>query len=34
MYPGQAVRLHIGREDVDDLKADLKAGFSRLAAAA
>lgn len=30
---GPALRLHIGLEDVDDLKADLEAGFARLAAA-
>jgi cystathionine beta-lyase len=30
---GPTVRLHIGLEDVDDLKADLEAGFARLAAA-
>ena len=30
---GPALRLHIGLEDVDDLKADLEAGFQRLAAA-
>lgn len=30
---GQALRLHIGLEDVDDLKADLAAGFERMAAA-
>jgi cystathionine beta-lyase len=30
---GPAVRLHIGLEDVEDLKADLEAGFARLAAA-
>ncbi len=29
---GPALRLHIGLEDVDDLKADLEAGFARLAA--
>jgi cystathionine beta-lyase len=29
---GPALRLHIGLEDVDDLKADLDAGFQRLAA--
>ena len=29
---GQALRLHVGLEDVDDLKADLKAGFACLAA--
>jgi cystathionine beta-lyase len=27
---GPAIRLHIGLEDVDDLKADLEAGFARL----
>jgi cysteine-S-conjugate beta-lyase len=31
---GATVRLHIGLEDVDDLKADLEAGFARLAAVA
>lgn len=31
--PGPALRLHIGLEDVSDLKADLDAGFARLAAA-
>jgi cystathionine beta-lyase len=31
---GPTVRLHIGLEDVDDLKADLEAGFARLATAA
>lgn len=31
---GPALRLHIGLEDVGDLKADLDAGFTRLAAAA
>jgi cystathionine beta-lyase len=30
---GQALRLHIGLEDVTDLKADLEAGFARFAAA-
>jgi cysteine-S-conjugate beta-lyase len=30
---GPALRFHIGLEDVDDLKADLEAGFRRLAAA-
>ena len=30
---GPALRLHIGLEDVDDLKADLAAGFARMAAA-
>jgi cystathionine beta-lyase len=29
---GPALRLHIGLEDVDDLKADLDAGFARLRA--
>ena len=29
---GPALRLHIGLEDVEDLKADLEAGFTRLAA--
>ena len=29
----RALRLHIGLEDVDDLKADLESGFQRLAAA-
>ena len=29
---GPALRLHVGLEDVDDLKADLEAGFARLAA--
>jgi cystathionine beta-lyase len=29
---GHALRLHIGLEDVEDLKADLDAGFARLAA--
>jgi cystathionine beta-lyase len=27
---GPALRLHVGLEDVDDLKADLAAGFARL----
>jgi cystathionine beta-lyase len=31
---GPTVRFHIGLEDVGDLKADLEAGFARLAAAA
>jgi cysteine-S-conjugate beta-lyase len=31
---GPTVRFHIGLEDVDDLKADLEAGFARLAAVA
>ncbi|ODS03152.1 cystathionine beta-lyase [Methyloceanibacter marginalis] len=30
---GSALRLHIGLEDVEDLKADLDAGFARLAKA-
>jgi cystathionine beta-lyase len=30
---GPTVRVHIGLEDVDDLKADLEAGFARLRAA-
>ena len=29
---GPAVRLHVGIEDVEDLKADLEAGFARLSA--
>jgi cysteine-S-conjugate beta-lyase len=29
---GQAIRLHVGLEDVEDLKADLEAGFARLSA--
>jgi cysteine-S-conjugate beta-lyase len=33
-HNGPALRLHIGLEDVDDLKADLEAGFNRLKAAA
>jgi len=28
--PGQVLRLHVGLEDVDDLIADLEAGFERL----
>ena len=28
--PGQAMRIHVGLEDVEDLKADLEAGFERL----
>ncbi|MCH9808222.1 MAG: cystathionine beta-lyase [Alphaproteobacteria bacterium] len=28
--PGPALRLHIGLEDIDDLKADLEAGFERM----
>ena len=30
--PGPTVRFHIGLEDLDDLKADLEAGFERLVA--
>jgi cystathionine beta-lyase len=30
---GPALRFHIGLEDLDDLKADLEAGFERLRAA-
>ncbi len=30
---GPALRLHVGLEDIDDLKADLDSGFARLAAA-
>jgi cysteine-S-conjugate beta-lyase len=30
---GQALRIHIGLENIDDLKADLDAGFDRLIAA-
>jgi len=30
---GRCVRLQIGLEDVDDLKADLEAGFARMKAA-
>ncbi|PZU84177.1 MAG: cystathionine beta-lyase [Chelatococcus sp.] len=33
-FEGPTVRLHIGLEDLDDLKADLDAGFARLRAAA
>lgn len=32
--PGQLLRIHAGLEDVDDLIADLEAGFERLEAAA
>jgi cystathionine beta-lyase len=32
-YAGPALRLHIGLDDPEDLKADLEAGFERLAAA-
>ena len=28
--PGQALRIHVGLENTDDLKADLEAGFARL----
>lgn len=31
--PGPCIRFHIGLEDMDDLKADLDAGFARLKAA-
>ncbi|GLS43850.1 cystathionine beta-lyase [Methylobacterium brachythecii] len=31
---GPALRFHIGLEDLDDLKADLEAGFARMAAVA
>jgi cystathionine beta-lyase len=31
---GPALRLHVGLEDVDDLKSDLEAGFARLTAKA
>lgn len=31
-HKGPALRLHVGLEDVDDLRADLEAGFARLAA--
>lgn len=30
---GPSLRLHVGLEDIDDLKADLDAGFARLASA-
>ena len=33
-FTGPTVRIHIGLEDLDDLKADLDAGFARLRAAA
>ena len=33
MPKGPALRFHIGLEDVDDLRADLEAGFQRLNAA-
>ncbi len=29
-YEGQALRIHVGNENLDDLKADLTAGFERL----
>jgi cystathionine beta-lyase len=32
-YKGPTVRIHIGLENLDDLKADLEAGFARLKAA-
>lgn len=32
--PGPAVRIHVGLENVEDLKADLERAFARLAAAA
>jgi cystathionine beta-lyase len=33
-HKGPALRLHIGLEDIDDLRADLEAGFARLTTAA
>jgi cystathionine beta-lyase len=33
-HPGPALRFHIGLEDLDDLKADLAAGFARMREAA
>lgn len=30
--PGQAMRIHVGFEDMDDLKQDLSEGFARYAA--
>lgn len=33
VFEGPLLRLHAGLEDIDDLKADLDAGFARLAAA-
>ncbi len=33
-HKGPTVRIHIGLENLDDLKADLEAGFARLKAAA
>ncbi len=33
VFAGPTIRLHIGLEDIDDLKADLDAGFARLRAA-
>lgn len=32
-YEGPLLRFHVGLEDLDDLEADLEAGFSRLSAA-
>ena len=32
-FAGPTIRLHIGLEDLDDLKEDLDAGFARLRAA-
>jgi cystathionine beta-lyase len=29
-YEGQALRFHVGNENMDDLKADLTAGLKRL----
>ncbi len=29
---GPALRIHVGLEDIDDLKADLAAGFTRIGA--
>jgi cystathionine beta-lyase len=31
---GPCVRIHVGLEDIEDIKADLDAGFARLKAAA
>ncbi len=33
-FRGPTIRLHIGLEDLEDLKADLDAGFARLRASA
>jgi cystathionine beta-lyase len=33
-HKGPALRLHVGLEHVDDLRADLEAGFARLTATA